>query len=614
MIPQDLKAIFFRQSARRAGPRTVLAALVCAAVVQVAVAWPAAAAAAAAPSSAMVIDANSGKVLYSTAADQQRFPASLTKMMTLYLAFELIERGRLKFTDRIAISAQAASQAPSKLELQPGETIQVRDAVLALVTKSANDVAVGLAEHIGGSEANFARLMTSKARAIGMSKTTFRNASGLPNDEQVTTARDMLTLALRLQDDFPQHYKLFATKSFEFKGDTHRNHNTLLNHYQGTDGIKTGYTRASGFNLVSSVRRDGKHLVAVVFGGKTAGQRNAQMRAILDRSFAKAETRRTRARQPQLIAAPKPVEPPARVAQAPAKPTPAPRPPRPSAVKASMDTAPNNTASNDTTRADEASKATVSKDSPGNDTASKAATADEAPATDQTSESPSRIAIAKVRRIGVAEHLARRRAARAAATASATPAPQSQSGTPQTLAELIAATASAPSDNKPSALGMQVDGAITPAPSAATPVGLASRPAPEPEAGRSPSTLQEQLSGILASNRPAALKESASSKATTASEMPATQSNGNPQAAAAGTHYVQIGAFGSEVEAQRKLDAVRARAAKLLSRAAPVTESYTKGERRYFRARFAGFDASSATTVCQELRRQSIDCFVSRTP
>ena len=281
----------------------------------------------AAERSALVLDANSGKVLHSAAADAPRYPASLTKMMTLYMTFELIERGRLSYSSRIKISAQAAAQPPSKLELNAGDTISVRDAVGALVTKSANDIAVALAEHIGGSENNFARLMTRKAREIGMSRTTFKNASGLPDSEQTTTARDMITLALRLQDDFPIHYKVFATRSFAFNGATHRNHNTLLYHYRGTDGIKTGYTRMSGFNLVSSVRRDGRHLVAAVFGGRTAGQRNAEMRTILDRAFPRAATTRTRLKPPVLVAEPRQIKRPARVASAadpaPAAPVPA---------------------------------------------------------------------------------------------------------------------------------------------------------------------------------------------------------------------------------------------------------------------------------------------------
>ena len=262
----------------------------------------------------MVIDANTGAVLHNQAADEPVYPASLTKMMTLYMTFELIEMGRLDYTTKIKMTEEGAATAPSKLELEAGEEVTVLDVIKALVTKSANDVAVALAQHIAGSEVNFARLMTSKAREIGMTHTTFRNSSGLPDPEQVTTARDMLTLALHLQDDFPRHYALFATRTFTYAGHTYRNHNTLLTRYRGTDGIKTGYTRASGFNLISSVRRDGKHVVGAVFGGETARSRNVRMQSLLNAALAKASTQVTRKPAPVLVArAPQPAraKPPA---------------------------------------------------------------------------------------------------------------------------------------------------------------------------------------------------------------------------------------------------------------------------------------------------------------
>jgi D-alanyl-D-alanine carboxypeptidase len=301
----DTRAQIDRSRRARAAPAHALC-LVLAVMLQLLSPLPAMARGDDAPASSMVIDANTGAVLNNKEGDAPRFPASLTKMMTLYMTFELIELGRLDYTSKIKMTEEGAAAAPSKLELAPGEEISVRDAIKALVTKSANDVAIALAQHIGGNEANFARLMTQKARAIGMSKTTFRNASGLPDPDQVTTARDMLTLALRLQDDFPQEYELFSTRTFSWAGHTYRNHNTLLGRYKGTDGIKTGYTRASGFNLVASVRRDGKHLVAAVFGGETAASRNARMRSILDASFAKAS--HTVSRKPsRFLHAPAPV-------------------------------------------------------------------------------------------------------------------------------------------------------------------------------------------------------------------------------------------------------------------------------------------------------------------
>jgi D-alanyl-D-alanine carboxypeptidase len=314
------------------------AAGLCALTASLAAGLPAPTCLAAPRTAAMAIDANTGAVLHNRAGDAALYPASLTKMMTLYMTFELIKLGRLDYTSKIKMTEEGAAASPSKLGLKPGEEISVLHAIKALVTKSANDVAIAIAQHIGGSERNFARLMTRKAHEIGMSKTTFRNASGLPDTKQMTTARDMLTLALRLQDEFPQHYKLFATHAFTYDGHTFRNHNALLTRYRGTDGIKTGYTRASGFNLVTSVRRDGKHVVAAVFGGKTARVRNAQMRSLLDKALAKASTKVTRT-PARFVRAPQPVpaKPPLRTVAEPAS-RPAASPPR-SVVEAKPATA-----------------------------------------------------------------------------------------------------------------------------------------------------------------------------------------------------------------------------------------------------------------------------------
>ncbi|MEQ1576378.1 MAG: D-alanyl-D-alanine carboxypeptidase family protein, partial [Hyphomicrobium sp.] len=255
---------------------------------------------------AMVIDANTGKVLHAANADVPRYPASLTKLMTLYLVFETLETGALQLDSPILVSEAAASVAPSKLELAPGETIELADAIKALVTKSANDMAVAIAEKISGSERAFAELMTKRARQIGMNSTTFRNASGLPDMQQQTTARDMLTLALRIYDDFPDRARVFSLREFTFRGKTYRTHNTLMKSFAGMNGMKTGYTSASGFNLVASVRRDGKNLVAAVFGGATASSRNAHMRQILNQALEDAATEKTRVSRPQLIASVRP--------------------------------------------------------------------------------------------------------------------------------------------------------------------------------------------------------------------------------------------------------------------------------------------------------------------
>ncbi|MFH5923086.1 D-alanyl-D-alanine carboxypeptidase family protein [Roseomonas xinghualingensis] len=242
--------------------------------------------------SAFVQEAESGEVLLAINADEPRYPASLTKMMTLYLAFEALERGRITENTPIRVSRHAAGMEPSKLGLRAGSTIRVRNAIMALITKSANDAAAALGEHLaGGSEAAFGRMMTRKARAIGMSDTTFRNASGLPHPAQVTTARDMAVLSRRLIRDFPERYAYFSAASFDWRGRHMPNHNRLLANYDGADGIKTGYIRASGFNLAASAMRDGRRLVAVVFGGSTGRERDAHVMALLDRGFAQMEGR-----------------------------------------------------------------------------------------------------------------------------------------------------------------------------------------------------------------------------------------------------------------------------------------------------------------------------------
>ena len=234
-----------------------------------------------------VIDADTGRVLHAVNEDTRNYPASLTKIMTLYMTFEAMRDGKLTLNQRLKVSRRAEGMAPSKLGLRRGQTITVKDAVLALVTKSANDAAVVLAEAMGGTEIDFAIKMTERARQIGMTRTTFKNASGLPNRRQLSTARDMATLGLRIRADFPEFYSYFSTTHFKYGSRTYKNHNTLLSSYEGTDGIKTGYIRASGFNLVASVERHGHRLLGVVFGGQTGKSRDAHMKSLLDKGFEK---------------------------------------------------------------------------------------------------------------------------------------------------------------------------------------------------------------------------------------------------------------------------------------------------------------------------------------
>src|ERR1700716_628220 len=245
------------------------------------------------PYAAIVIDDKSGQVLHEDHADEPRHPASLTKIMTLYLLFEQLDGGKLKLDTPLQISTRAAIQNPTKLGLKANQTIKVEDAIKGLVTKSANDAAVVVAEAIGGSEEEFAKPMTLKARALGMTSTTYVNASGLPAEEQITTARDQAVLGRAIQHRFPEYYRYFATPSFRNRRIEMRNHNKRLGQVNGVDGIKTGYTDASGYNLVSSVWRNERHIVAVVLGGTSNAARDARMRQLIEEHIPQASAQRT---------------------------------------------------------------------------------------------------------------------------------------------------------------------------------------------------------------------------------------------------------------------------------------------------------------------------------
>jgi D-alanyl-D-alanine carboxypeptidase len=504
---------------------------------------------------ALILDANTGAVLHSVDGDAPRHPASLTKMMTLYLTFETLQSGRLKMSDMLTMSRHAAAAAPSKLDLDPGDQISVSDAIRAIVTKSANDIAIALAEKIGGSEPNFARLMNARAREFGMSGTHYENASGLPNDEQITTARDMATLALRLQDDFPQYYPLFSTRIFSYRGKSYRNHNTMLRTFAGVDGIKTGYTRASGFNLVTSWHRGRRHLIGVVFGGSTASKRNAEMRALLTRMVSRASPIKTR--KPMLLARLK-GEP--KIARRPAKRRPA------------IEVA-------------EASRvAPVRTEAPERPTAMENA-----------AETP--IHIFKVRAVPVLPNARR-----------AAPSPNrdiEQRTTPSRVesaplrpfapANLASASetpdfnrSSNPSNTAPATTRVAMLGT-----SDAAPPGYdETHPAPVIR-GLPPSTLGAQARAL----RTASLQ--------TGAEPPR-----NAPRRADGRYQVQIGAYSSIDDAQRALSNVQNRAGRLLAGIASVTNPTMLNGHQIYRARFTGFDASRAASTCNALRRQSVDCFV----
>ena len=244
--------------------------------------------------SAFVVDGDTGKILYQEDADKLRYPASLTKMMTLYLLFEALENRKLWLSTKLRVSIYAASQPSTNLSMQPGDSISVEDAILGIVIKSANDAAVVVAETIGGSEDNFARLMTKRARQLGMKNTVFRNASGLHDPRQLTTAKDMALLGIALKKHFPQYFQYFSRKSFTYNGEYYNGHNRVMESYPGADGLKTGYVRASGFNLVTTASRRGTSLVGVVMGGRTQPSRDAQMVRLLDDGFQKAALQKSR--------------------------------------------------------------------------------------------------------------------------------------------------------------------------------------------------------------------------------------------------------------------------------------------------------------------------------
>lgn len=243
--------------------------------------------------SALVVDASTGRVLYEKNAGNIRYPASLTKMMTLYLTFDALKKGRITMDTMMQVSSKAASAPQTNIALRKGDRLAVRDAIASLVVRSANDAALVIGEALGGTEWNFALMMTQKGRELGMKNTVFRNPNGLPDNKQYTTAYDMARLAIALRRDFPEYYPFFKLQSFEYDGVVYPSHNRVMERYDGADGVKTGYINASGFNLVTSVRRDGYNLVGVIMGGSTASSRDSMMIDMLDRTIAQLLAQRT---------------------------------------------------------------------------------------------------------------------------------------------------------------------------------------------------------------------------------------------------------------------------------------------------------------------------------
>jgi D-alanyl-D-alanine carboxypeptidase len=567
--------------------------------------------------SSIIVDGNSGAVLSSNNPDGIRRPASLTKIMTLYLLFERLEAGKLKLDSEMDVSEHASEQAPTKLGLRPGQTLRVEDAIKGLVTRSANDAAVVIAETIGGDEAEFARMMTRKARALGMSKTTYRNASGLPNDEQLTTARDQATLGRAIQDRFPRYYRYFATTVFNYRGQSIRNHNRLLGNVEGVDGIKTGYTRASGFNLVSSMRRGNRYLVGVVLGGRSGGSRDATMRNLLAENLDKGATKRTVA----AITERNPADGNIEVAEA----APASRSVEPAQA-------------NSATISVEPAAVPATRSAKPSLMAAAAAAVPPMPtrAEPKTEPAPLTNGVIQTQQIGAIPGSAepmkpvkvktvqvKAGPMKLASAGPSQPAPPITAAIParQEVAETSSAVVAKATDTgradaarptlppQPANHGTG-QGVLGVLPASALAQPLANTAAPQPSAApphvSQASTPQASTSQAMAYADPAPR-----------GQPQAVQQNGAikpvaPSAVRSGW-IIQVGALESETEAKQRIDLARTKASALLSKADPFTEPVVaKDQRTLFRARFAGLERDQAEAVCRTLKRAEISCITVR--
>ena len=554
----------------------------------------------AAPYADIVVDANSGNVLHETNPDALRHPASLTKIMTLYLLFEQLDSGKLKLESPLNVSNEAASQMPTKLGLKSGSTIQVEDAIKGMVTRSANDAAVVVAEAIAGDESEFAKLMTRKAQALGMAHTVYRNASGLPNDAQVTTARDQALLGRAIQERFPRYYKYFATRSFTFHGQSIGNHNNLLGRVEGVDGIKTGYISASGFNLVTSVHRGNRYLVAVVLGGSSAGSRDSRMRELISEKIAQASTKRTAPMiaeasrgsdtrgEPKVVAkseaeeAKHPAKIEAKSASKTASKTASKSPPKPEPKIAS--------------KADSKTESkTESKTDPEAETQPEprfeVASAASIPVDLSHSVSPAVMA----------------------AEPSTSPATQSGPavGSTDPIRPVLVKTLTVRAGTQTAS----VSPLHTSSPSSAEPITVEQQPSPLAAATVGPSAMPAASPApapIAPPTRAAAME---AAPAATANELPSRSLPGEELPAAPATKsqlrggwIIQVGAYQAEREAKQRLSAVQSKASKMLTGADPFTETFDKGGTTYYRARFAGLDKDKAEAACKYLKRNDVEC------
>jgi D-alanyl-D-alanine carboxypeptidase len=596
------------------------------------------------PTSSIVVDGNTGAVLHASNAEGLRHPASLTKIMTLYLLFERLEAGKIKLDTPLKITAHASEQSPTKLGVKPGQTLAVEDAIKAVVTKSANDAAVAIAENLGGDEDEFAKMMTAKAHALGMSRTTYVNASGLPNDDQITTAQDQALLGRAIQERFPRYYRYFSTEQFVYHGHAMRNHNHLLGVVGGVDGIKTGYTHASGFNLVTSVHRDGRYIVAVVLGGRSAGERDAHMRELINSHIRDASLRRTApAIAERMEARAEPRSPSSERSEQ--------REPKPiasakSSLSSRADPTPTGKTNGGTAVASDPIQPLLVKT-----ITYRTAPVQAAPLTPM----PALVAAAPLPRSPAMPLPTLPAAPPAPAPAAAAPTPAA--APPPTPAPAVDATAATTAAR----------GAPAPAVEAATTVVVAStepavvapstklqtpgrsviaksdsaRPeAPRSEAARLEAAKSETATPEVAKlevaklepAKPEAAKselvkselvksepaKSESAKSESAKSEPAKQVAAKteivkpePSAAqirARGGWVIQIGAFEAEEEAKQHLSEARLKIPRILASADPFTERVQKGDKALYRARFAGFDKAMAEAACKQLKRSDIAC------
>jgi len=539
----------------------------------------------AAPYAAIVVDANSGSVLYADKADELRHPASLTKVMTLYLLFEKLDAGKIRLDSPVPVSEHASLQAPTKLGLKPGQSIEVEDAIRGMVTKSANDAAVAVAEAIGGSEGEFADMMTRKAHAMGMSRTIYHNASGLPDDEQVTTARDQALLGRAIQERFPRYYRYFATPSFTYHGQTMRNHNQLLGQVEGLDGIKTGYTQASGFNLVASVRRNNRHIVSVVMGGTSANARDARMRGLIEEYIAAAAPQKT--------------------------------------MVAGVAGTKAGSAHQEETRAAGARTA-AGPDAAGTQSADR-----HPPQAAEGREggSPASYSVASRSHDRSVAWLAPSAAAAATSGASAQSQPAAESAPAATAAPSGAISAPAPAapgpdpikpvpvktvkvKMAPAQVAALAPTSSVPGPAQVTGHEAPRQAAPAPAAAAPQDAVTQEPRGDLIGE---AIREhqrdliAEAIRATTPPESAPTHAV-PPAPRVHSGWIIQVGASDVEREAQDRLNAVRAKMGQKFRNASPFIEAVVIGDKTLYRARFAGMEKDQAEAACRQLKRNAIPC------